>query len=116
MPKDKRRVRDSGEYIPSRKLKGPGDVAKRSVVTHRVTRRMTTDAARDAVFYTAELLEQIFENLPPRSILTAQRVCHQFCDIVAQSSDLQNKMLGKDESAVVEEYIVERLPGNMGGE
>ncbi|EME81920.1 uncharacterized protein MYCFIDRAFT_85134 [Pseudocercospora fijiensis CIRAD86] len=108
MAKNKRRVRDSSVLLPSHNRK------PKSSVSQRITRRMTTDAARDAVLYTAELLQRIFEYLPPQSILTAQRVCHQFRDIVAQSSELQNKMVGKDESAVVEQWIVQEFPGNMG--
>ncbi|KAK4619692.1 hypothetical protein CLAFUW4_11536 [Fulvia fulva] len=53
---------------------------------------MTTDAARRAVFETAELLEQIMLELPAFSIFTSQRVCHQFQDIVRTSSKIQEKL------------------------
>ena len=53
---------------------------------------MTTDAARRAVFDTAELLEQIVLELPLATIFTSQRVCHQFQDIVTTSSKIQEKL------------------------
>lgn len=50
---------------------------------------MTTDASRKAVFQTAELLENIFLCLPPKSVIGAQRTCRQFRDIVVKSIKIQ---------------------------
>ncbi|KAI7281629.1 hypothetical protein KC345_g4052 [Hortaea werneckii] len=60
--------------------------------TRRITRGMTTDAARRAVFETAELLENIVMQLPPRKIFVIQRVCKQFRDIVATSVKIQQRL------------------------
>lgn len=78
--------------------------------THRVTRRMATDAAIRAVFDTAELLEQIMLQLPPATILTSQRVCHQFQDIVTTSSSIQ-KVLFFRTSSDYERWPVVRPSG-----
>lgn len=53
---------------------------------------MTTDAPRKAVFNTTELLENILLHLPIRSILTAQRVCRQFKELVDTSIHLQTAL------------------------
>ncbi|KAK5746866.1 hypothetical protein LTR17_000496 [Elasticomyces elasticus] len=58
----------------------------------RVTRAMTTDAPRRAVFATAELLENILMHTPIKAVFVAQRVCTQFRDIVAGSLQLQQKL------------------------
>ncbi|EME89661.1 uncharacterized protein MYCFIDRAFT_171083 [Pseudocercospora fijiensis CIRAD86] len=51
-----------------------------------------TAAARQAVFDTAELLENIFLLLPPQQALVAQSVCQQFRTIVATSPALQEML------------------------
>ncbi|KAK5695468.1 hypothetical protein LTR97_008976 [Elasticomyces elasticus] len=58
----------------------------------RVTRAMTTDAPRRAVFATVELLENILMHTPIKAVFTAQRVCRQFRDIVSDSLQLQQKL------------------------
>ncbi|KAK3070180.1 hypothetical protein LTR53_010902 [Teratosphaeriaceae sp. CCFEE 6253] len=61
-------------------------------LTRRVTRTMTIDGPRQAVFQTAEMLENILLHLPARSIFGAQRVCRQFRDIVATSIQLRKRL------------------------
>ena len=58
----------------------------------RITRGMTTDAARKAVLATAELLEEILKHLPLKRLFAAQRVCRQFEIVVRSSSQLQQAM------------------------
>ena len=54
--------------------------------------RMTTDAARKAVFNTSELLESILVCLPPKTLFGVQRVSKQFQAIIATSIPIQEKM------------------------
>lgn len=58
----------------------------------RVTRSVTTKAARDAVLGTAELLEHILIHLPPKSLLTSRKVCRQFRHGIAKSPRIQEKV------------------------
>ncbi|TKA72678.1 hypothetical protein B0A55_06286 [Friedmanniomyces simplex] len=58
----------------------------------RITLTMTTDGPRQAVFNTAELLENILLHMPAKSVIGAQRVCRQFRDVVATSVQLQRKL------------------------
>ncbi len=44
---------------------------------------MTTNAARQAVFGTSELLEQIILYLPMNKIFNIQRVCRRLKDVIA---------------------------------
>ncbi|KAK4570248.1 hypothetical protein LTR86_002328 [Recurvomyces mirabilis] len=59
----------------------------------RVTRGMTVDAPRKAVFNTSELLESILEYLPTKVLFVTQRVSRQFCLAIRGSSKLQDRML-----------------------
>lgn len=56
-----------------------------------MTRTMTIDGPRQAVFKTAELLENIVMNLPVKKIFGIQRVSRQFRDIMATSSAIRQK-------------------------
>ena len=58
----------------------------------RITRTMTTDGPRQAVFNTAELLEQILLSLPAKKVFICQRVSRQFRDIVATSAAIQQHL------------------------
>ncbi|KAI7158515.1 hypothetical protein KC349_g4800 [Hortaea werneckii] len=78
--------------------------------TRRITRGMTTDAARRAVFETAELLENIFIQLPPRKSFVIQRVCKQFRDIVASSVKLQQRLFLRSDGTEAEEWRVAAKP------
>ena len=53
---------------------------------------MTTNAARQAVFGTSELLEQIILYLPMKTIFGIQRVCQKFRNVIATSPEIQTKM------------------------
>lgn len=55
----------------------------------------STAAARNAVFDTAELLENIVLLLPPRQVLVIKSVCRQFRTIVATSPALQEMLFLK---------------------
>ncbi|KAK3621923.1 hypothetical protein LTR56_022510 [Elasticomyces elasticus] len=57
-----------------------------------ITRAMTTDASRQAVFATAELLETILMHTPIKNVFVAQRVSTQFRNVVAKSIQLQQKL------------------------
>lgn len=73
---------------------GPMQKARKSktvMTTHSAPRRVT-NSTREAVFNTAELLEQIFLHLPAKTIYGSQRVCRQFRDIVQMSVELQQKL------------------------
>ena len=80
--------------------------AAEELTTRRITRGMTTDAARRAVFETAELLENIFMQLPPRKIFVIQRVCKQFRDIVATSVKLQQRLFLRSDGTEAQEWRV----------
>jgi hypothetical protein len=56
---------------------------------------MTTDGPRQAVFKTAELLENILLHLPAMNIFGVQRVSRQFRDIVATSIAIRQKLFLK---------------------
>ena len=56
---------------------------------------MTTDGPRQAVFKTAELLENILLHLPVMTIFGVQRVSRQFHDIVATSTAIRQKLFLK---------------------
>lgn len=53
---------------------------------------MTTDAARQAVLNTNELLERIILHLPMKNIFAIQRVCQRFKAVIATSPDIQTKL------------------------
>ncbi|GAB1742729.1 hypothetical protein NU219Hw_g8441t1 [Hortaea werneckii] len=80
--------------------------AAETPTSRRITRGMTTDAARRAVFETAELLENIFIQLPPRKIFVIQRVCKQFRDIVATSVKLQQRLFLRSDGSEAQEWRV----------
>ncbi|RMY70973.1 hypothetical protein D0862_14669 [Hortaea werneckii] len=80
--------------------------AAETPTSRRITRGMTTDAARRAVFETAELLENIFVQLPPRKIFVIQRVCKQFRDIVATSVKLQQRLFLRSDGTEAQEWRV----------
>lgn len=75
-------------YQPKNKKARP-DTSQQHATSTRITRLMVTDAARQAVFNTAELLELIFTYLSPSQVLQAQSVSQQFRDIVKTSKQLQ---------------------------
>ncbi|KAK5739294.1 hypothetical protein LTR17_005400 [Elasticomyces elasticus] len=50
------------------------------------------DGPRNAVFATAELLEQILMLVPPITVFGVQRVCRQFRDILTTSAALQGRV------------------------
>lgn len=53
---------------------------------------MKTDASRQAVLNTNELLEGILTFLPPKQLFADQRVCKQWRDVIVASPELQRKM------------------------
>ena len=53
---------------------------------------MGTDASRQAVLNTNELLEGILAFLPPKQLFVDQRVCKQWRSSIARSPELQRKM------------------------
>ncbi|KAK5715120.1 hypothetical protein LTR15_010536 [Elasticomyces elasticus] len=91
---------------------------------------MTTDGPRQAVFATAELIENILMHAPVRSMFAVQRVSRQFRDIVVTSINLQQRMLlrppksilaetwalieRRDDENHTEEYCIVRVPGSAG--
>ncbi|CAK1359762.1 uncharacterized protein RHO25_003114 [Cercospora beticola] len=81
---------DDGDlgYQPKNKQARPAS-SQRNATSTRITRLMVTDATRQAVFNTAELLELIFTYLSPHQLLQAQIVSQQFRDIVKTSKQLQ---------------------------
>ncbi|KAK5680189.1 hypothetical protein LTS10_007116 [Elasticomyces elasticus] len=64
---------------------------------------MTTDGPRQAVFATAELIENILMNAPVKSIFGSQRVSRQFRDVVATSVNLQQRMFLRPPQPVLTE-------------
>ncbi|KAI6842891.1 Arp2/3 complex 16 kDa subunit ARPC5 [Hortaea werneckii] len=104
------RHQGTSEMAP-KKRKAEVDLASRkraveSPPTRRITRGMTTDAARRAVFDTAELLENILMQLPPRKIFVIQRVCKPFRDIVATSVKLQQRLFLRSDGGETQEWRV----------
>ncbi|KAK5696908.1 hypothetical protein LTR17_024196 [Elasticomyces elasticus] len=86
-----------------RKAKGEPDGSKKkqapatSAASRRITRTMTTDGPRHAVFATAELIENILMYAPVRSTFAIQRVARQFRDIVAGSVNFAATYKQEDE-------------------
>ncbi|KAK5680200.1 hypothetical protein LTS10_007127 [Elasticomyces elasticus] len=76
-----------------------------------ITRSMATDAARQAVLTTAELLELILLQLPARTVFGTQRVCRQFHDCVAASVLLQRKLFLTPPSDIEETWTLVHAPG-----
>lgn len=96
--------KDDGAYRAPSSRKGTGNV---NTMLVRHTRQKTKTATCQAVFYTAELLERIFEYLSPQQIISAQRVCRQFRDIVKTSPGLQSALfLSVATDGVKEEWVV----------
>ncbi|KAK4896029.1 hypothetical protein LTR27_005885 [Elasticomyces elasticus] len=80
----------------------------------RVTRAMTTNAPRRAVFATAELLENILMHTLIKAVFTAQRVCRQFRDSVSNSLQLQQKLfLRLPTLQSTERWTVVAAPGQV---
>ncbi|PPJ51207.1 hypothetical protein CBER1_07510 [Cercospora berteroae] len=75
-------------YQPKNKKAQPYS-SQQNATSTRITRLMVTDATRQAVFHTAELLELIFTYLSPHQLLQAQSVSQQFRDIIKTSKQLQ---------------------------
>ncbi|KAK5740695.1 hypothetical protein LTR17_004500 [Elasticomyces elasticus] len=73
---------------------------------------MATDAARQAVLTTAELLELILLQLPAQTVFGTQRVCRQFHDCVAASVLLQRKLFLKPPSGIEETWTLVHAPGS----
>ena len=57
-----------------------------------ITRNIATDGPRQAVFQTAELLENILLRLPVKSVFKVLRVCRQFRDIVDTSAAIRQML------------------------
>jgi hypothetical protein len=53
---------------------------------------MTTDAARQTVLNTSELLERIILHLPMKNIFAVQRVSHKFKAVADTSPSIQTKV------------------------
>jgi hypothetical protein len=70
--------------------------------TVHVTRSMTTDAARQAVLGTTELLEHILVHLPVKDLFIIQRVCKRFLDFINTSVALQHKLFLRTSSPKLE--------------
>jgi hypothetical protein len=78
--------RVSGSRVAKATRKQP----QASDMLNRITRSMTTDASRKAVFNTIELLEKIISLLPPFEILTkTQRVSPAWKDTIDNSPTVQ---------------------------
>jgi hypothetical protein len=74
---------------------------------------MTTNAARQAVFGTSELLEQIILYLPMKTIFGIQCVCQKFRNVIATSPEIQTKMFLRLRKDVPEEaWVLESTTGN----
>jgi hypothetical protein len=66
---------------------------------------MTTDAARQAVFNTSELLERIIVHLPMKSIFAVQRVSQKFKAAVDTSPSIQTKVFRRLQNTPPETWI-----------
>ena len=76
-----------------------GEMSDRPNKRLRITRepeggdhRERTDASRQAVLQTNELLEAVLALLPPKQLFVDQRVCKQWRDVIASSPELQRMM------------------------
>ncbi|CAK1360637.1 unnamed protein product [Cercospora beticola] len=95
MPSKKRKASvGAGAVTAPRKTKVPRapEQAPPLVASTRVTRLMKLDSVRQAVFTTAELLENIILLLPVRSIYSAYRVCNQWKALVDTSKAVKEKL------------------------
>ncbi|KXT05508.1 hypothetical protein AC578_3691 [Pseudocercospora eumusae] len=93
IPKRKRTTRNSEhneKSYPSRKKQSTIHETER-----RVTRFMTTDASRRAVFDTVELLENILVHLTMFEIVRCRRVSSQFRDCINGSTTIAEKLFLK---------------------
>jgi hypothetical protein len=73
----------------------PERPTKRPHITHETDVQdlaTRSDASRQAVLNTSELLEGILAWLPPKQLFVGQRVCKQWRDAIASSPELQKKM------------------------
>lgn len=95
MPSKKRKVPagDGNENAPrkAKALRASKKVKHGKTPTQELT-VMQADAARQAVFNTAELLENILLRLPVRSIYSANRVCTQWKALVSTSKAVKEKL------------------------
>ena len=78
-----------------RKAEATSDENEQPRKAARLTRSMTTEAARKAVFNTTELLERIILHVPPIKIFAIQRVCKQFHNLIQSSTPIQQRMFLK---------------------
>lgn len=63
-----------------------------STVSSRIDRSMSTTTARNAVFDTIELLEEILVRLPFKNLFLVQRVSRRFQEVITTSFQIQQKM------------------------
>ena len=78
--------------------------------TPRVTRAMSTDAARKAVLNTTELLERILEFVAPTELFVYQRVCRRFKEVIAAPASLRVHMGLRGSTAKSQLWAVVRDP------
>lgn len=83
--------------------------------TRRATRSMTTDAARQAVLQTDELLDAILVNLPMKQLFVIQRVSKRFKAIIAAIPAIQEKMFLRPSKGPVETWTIDEATYTSAG-
>lgn len=87
--------------MPSKRSETQADIQKRrkqetrSSTTTRSMAFKSLTAARNAVFSTTELLENILLHLPMKTLLLAQRTCLNWRDVIKRSKPLQQALFFK---------------------
>lgn len=81
-------------------------------ITRRVTRSMTTEAARQRVFQLGELLGPILINLHRKKLFLIQRVCKLFQAVITTSPTIQEKMFLNPGTQYLEELTIELVTYN----
>ena len=88
------REQATGEHKKLKHRKSPAALSTSAppVFNPPINNPTATEAARNAVFSTAELFEDILLYLPARALFSAQRVSKQFRDMITTSSAIRQKL------------------------
>lgn len=80
-----------------------------TTMSRRATRSMTTDAARQAVLQTDELLDAILVNLSMQQLFVIQRVSKRFKAVIAATPAIQEKMFLRPSKGPAETWTIDEV-------
>lgn len=105
---DETTAKSTETSTPARKVQKRKSPNTNTTITRRATRSMTTDAARQAVLQTDELLDAILINLSMQQLFVIQRVSKRFKAVIAATPAIQEKMFLRLKGGPIETWTVDQ--------